>query len=75
MGDKIAFTTALKGIVSKVLSDKEAPTSEHRPDEIVEAVMTPTGIISRMTADIYPIMYSNKVLVELGKQIREIYEK
>ena len=74
MGDKIAFTTALKGVVSKLLSKEEAPTSEYRPEDKIEAIMTPTGIISRMTADIYPIMYSNKVLVELGKQIKEIYE-
>lgn len=74
MGDKIAFTTALKGITSKVISEDEAPVPEYRPEDRIEAIMTPTGIISRMTADIYKILYSNKVLVELGKQIRDILE-
>jgi succinate dehydrogenase flavin-adding protein (antitoxin of CptAB toxin-antitoxin module) len=73
-GDKLTYSTALKGIISKRLSNDEAPISEHREDEVIEAIVTPTGIISRMTADIYSMLYGNKVLVELGKQIKEIME-
>jgi hypothetical protein len=73
-GDKLVYSTALKGVISQVLSDEESPISEHRENEPVEAIITPTGIISRMTADIYSMLYGNKVLVELGKQVREIMD-
>lgn len=73
MGDKITYNTALKGVVSKVLSKDEAPLCDYRPEEPIEAILTPTGIISRMTTDIYSFIYSTKVLVECGKQIREIW--
>lgn len=73
MGDKLTYNTALKGIVSRVLSNEEAPMTEYRSEEPIEGVLTPTGVISRMTSDIYKLLFSNKVLVELGKQIREIW--
>lgn len=72
-GDKLTYSTALKGVVSKVLDQDEAPLSDYRPEEPIEAILTPTGIISRMTSDIYSMVFSNKVLVEIGKQIREIW--
>jgi hypothetical protein len=73
-GDKLTYSTALKGIVSKRVSKDEAPISEYRSENIVEAIQTPTGIISRMTIDLYSMLYGNKVLIELGKQIKEIME-
>lgn len=71
-GDKLTFNTALKAVIARTLSVDEAPLSEYREDEHVEAVLTPTGIISRMTSDVYLMLYGNKVLIELGKQIKEI---
>lgn len=73
MGDKLTYNTALKGVVSRVLSNDEAPLSEYRNDEVIEGILTPTGVISRMTSDIYKLTFANKVLVETGKQIREIW--
>jgi hypothetical protein len=74
-GDKLVYSTALKGVISQTIDESEAPLSEYRKDENIEAIITPTGIISRMTADIYSMLYGNKVLVELGKQIKEIMEE
>lgn len=74
-GDKLTFSTALKGVVSKVLKKSEAPISDYRPEEPIEAVLTPTGIISRMTSDIYSMTFGNKVLIECGKQVREIWNE
>jgi len=74
-GDKITYSTALKGVVSRVCTTKESPLSSYRQDEVIEAILTPTGIISRMTSDIYSMLFGNKVLVELGKQIREIWNE
>jgi hypothetical protein len=73
-GDKLVYSTALKGVISQTIADSEAPISEYRENEHVEAILTPTGIISRMTADIYSMLFGNKVLVELGKQIKEIMQ-
>lgn len=73
-GDKLTFSTALKGVISKVLKNSEAPISDYRPEDHIEAVLTPTGIISRMTSDIYSMTFGNKVLVETGKQVREIWK-
>ena len=61
-------------LFSRVLRDDEAPIADYRPEDVVEAILTPTGVISRMTLDIYYMLYGNKVLVELGKQIREIWK-
>ena len=73
-GDKLTYSTALKGVVSRRTKIEESPISEYRPEEHVEAILTPVGIISRMTSDIYSMLFGNKVLVELGKQIKEIWE-
>lgn len=72
-GDKITYSTALKGVISKLLPNEEAPISEFREDQVVEAILTPTGIISRMCLDVYSLLYVNKVLIELGQQIKEIW--
>ena len=48
MGDKITYSTALKGVVSRVLSNSEAPLTDYRPEDVIEAILTPTGIISRI---------------------------
>lgn len=74
IGDKITYQTALKGVISKVFAKEETPISEYRTEELINGILTPTGIISRMTSDIYSLLYMNKVLVEVGKQIREIWE-
>ena len=44
LGDKLTYSTALKGVVSKVLKESEAPVSTYRPEDVVEAILTPTGI-------------------------------
>ena len=63
----------LKGILSKRTQKDESPISEYRSDEIVEGVIAASGVIGRMTLDVYGQLYANKVLVELGKQINEIW--
>ena len=71
-GDKVAFETALKTICSKVIPNNEAPNSEYRPDEHIDAIFSPLSVISRMTTDVYYKLYTNKILVELKKQCKEI---
>ena len=71
-GDKMTFNTALKAVIARTVSIDESPITEYRQDEHVEAILTPTGVISRMTGDVYSMLYGNKVLIEVGKQIKEI---
>ena len=75
MGDKLTYNTALKGVISRVLTMDEAPLCDYRAEEPIEAILTPTGVISRMTTDIYSTLFGYKVLVECGKQIREIWDE
>lgn len=56
-GDKITYSTALKGVVSRICTKQEAPISTYRSEEPIEAILTPTGIISRMTSDIYSMLF------------------
>lgn len=73
IGDKIIYGTALKTIVSKVLEKGEEPYSEYRPDEKLEAVLSPLSINSRMTLDVFIDGYTSKALIELKRQIKDIY--
>jgi DNA-directed RNA polymerase beta subunit len=75
IGDKLSYDTALKGVISNVLDDEQAPYSEFRPEEEIESILTPTGVFSRMTHDIFYLLFTNKLLVELGKKIGEIRDE
>lgn len=68
-------TIALKGVISNLLSEESAPYSELNPQEEVEAVLTPTGVFSRMTHDVFFNLVANKLLVELGRKIANIRDK
>lgn len=74
IGDKIIYGTALKTIISKVLEKGEEPYSEYREDENIEAVMSPLSINSRMTLDVFVDGYTAKALIELKRQIKDIYQ-
>lgn len=75
IGDKLVYNTALKGIVTKVVPNEEAPRSTFRDDEIIDGCLAGSGVPSRLTLDIFPIMYSNKALIELGRWIHEEWTK
>lgn len=72
-GDKIVYGTAIKTIVSDVLPLGEEPFSEKHPDEKIEAVFSPMSVVSRMTTDILNIMYTNKLIIEMKKQMKKIW--
>jgi hypothetical protein len=73
IGDKIAFDTALKTIVADVIPQEEAPYSEHKPEEYIEAITSPLGVAGRLVTDVFNKMYTNKVLIGLkeafGKEL------
>lgn len=74
IGDKIIFGTALKTIVSTELEKGEEPYSDFRPEENIDAILSPLSINSRMTLDIFIDGGVNKCLVELKRKCKEIFE-
>lgn len=72
VGDKISFNTALKTVVSDVFPKGEEPYSEFRPDEPVEAFLSPLSVVSRMTTDYFSLALTNKVLIELKRSIADL---
>jgi len=73
-GDKVTYGTAVKTIVSDVLPKGEEPFSERYPDEDVLAIYSPMSIVSRMTTDTYNMLYTNKLIIEMKRKMKEIWE-
>jgi hypothetical protein len=74
IGDKIVYGTAIKTIVSDVIPKGEEPFSESHPDENIDAIFTQLSIVSRMTTDAFNMLYSNKLIIELKRKCKEIWE-
>lgn len=73
-GDKATFSIALKGVVSHVSSDDKAPFSEYRGEkESILAATSSSGVLGRMTTEIYINMYANKLLIETARQVHDIW--
>ena len=63
----------MKTTVSSVLKPGEEPFSEFDDKEFVEALLSPLSIVSRMTMDVYNMLYLNKAIIYLKRRIRDIY--
>lgn len=75
VGDKITFFSALKSIVGEVIEEGYEPYSEFRPDEEVSAFVGPSAILARMVPSTLMTIMANKVLVELKRKLKDIYDK
>jgi len=73
VGSKIAYFTALKGVVGEVIPKGYEPYSEFRPDEEISSFIGPSAILARQTPSITLTVLGNKVLVELKRKLKEIY--
>ena len=71
IGAKVTMFSACKGVVSEVIEDSQAPRSEYRNEEPVEAVLSPMSVISRNVPDLLMTGWCNKVILELKKQVLE----
>jgi hypothetical protein len=72
-GDKLTQLTALKGIVSNVIPTELAPYSEYRPDEEISSIIAPLSITARKVPSIFLSMFGNKLLIELKRQLKDMY--
>lgn len=74
VGDKVAYFTALKGIVGEIIPEGYEPYSEFRPEEEVSSLIPPSSILKRQVPSILITVLGNKVIVELKRKLKEIYE-
>lgn len=73
IGDKFIFLTALKSIICEVIPEGLEPYSEFRPDEEISAFLSPISVLARMTGSIMYNMFSNKLMIELKRKVKDIY--
>lgn len=72
---KTTSYTALKGIVCDIIPEGQEPYSEYRPNEEISSFLSPISIWSRMTASILVVGWGNKVLIEMKRKLKDMYEK
>ena len=74
VGDKLVFYSALKSIVGTVIEEGQEAYTLHRPEEKIGAVLSCNSLISRGVTSCPLLMISNKLLVELSRELKDIYE-
>lgn len=73
-GDKIVFFSALKTIITNVIPEGQEAYTAFRPDEKIGAVLSCHSIIARGIVSCQYMMMGNKLLIELSRQLKDIYE-
>lgn len=73
-GDKIVFFSALKTIITNVIPEGQEAYTSFRPDEKIGAVLSCNSIIARGIVSCQYMMMGNKLLIELSRQLKDIYE-
>lgn len=74
VASKIANFTGLKNTVAEIIPEGYEPYSSYRPDEEISTFIAPSSVLKRMTPTIILQTLGNKVLVELKRQLKDIYE-
>lgn len=72
---KLTFFSALKSVICRVVPEGQEPYTMYRPNEEVSAFLSPISVLARMTGSVLINMSVNKVLIELKRKVKEIYEK
>lgn len=75
VGDKAVMYGACKQVISEMIPEGLEPYSEFRPDEEVSMLANPYAVMKRMVPSLLITASANKVLIELKRKIKEIYEK
>jgi hypothetical protein len=71
-GDKLTYTVALKSVCGEVVPDKLAPYSSFRPEENVDAILSPFSVLNRKVPDFFFLMFTDKVLIEMKRKIADM---
>ena len=75
VGDKIVFFSALKSIVGNVIPEGQEAYTLFRPEESIDAVLSCNSLIARGISSAPKMLMSNKLLVELSRKLKDIYER
>ena len=75
VGDKIVFFSALKSIVGRVIDEGQEAYALSRPDEGIDAVLSCNSVIARGISSAPKMIMCNKLLVELSRKLKDIYDK
>ena len=74
VGDKLCDYAALKGVVCLVIPKGQEPYSLDKPEEKISTCTPASSILARRTPSLLPVMFGNKLLIELKNQLKSIYE-
>ena len=75
IGDKIVFFSALKSIVGSIIPEGQEAYTLFRPEEGIDAVLSCNSLIARGVTSAPKMLMSNKLLVELSRKLKDIYER
>lgn len=67
-GDKLSTATGNKGVVTKIISDTETPTTSD--GKSIELLMNPMGVVSRVSPSYLSMMALGKVAKKKGKSLK-----
>ena len=74
VGDKITDYGACKQVISEVIPEGLEPYAESRPDEEISIFQAPSSILKRMVPSLVIMASGNKCLIELKRQIKDLWE-
>jgi hypothetical protein len=75
IGDKIVFFSALKSIVGSIIPEGQEAYTLFRPEEGIDAVLSCNSLIARGVTSAPKMIMGNKLLVELSRKLKDIYER
>ena len=71
LGDKLSYWSANKGTVHNIVPSELAPYTDFRPDEEISAFTGISSINKRQIASNVIVGSLNKLMIELGRSVRE----
>jgi hypothetical protein len=74
VGDKIADYGACKQVISEIIPEGLEPYSEFRPEESIDLFQAPSSVLKRMVPSLVVYAAGNKVLRELKRSCKKIWE-
>ena len=75
VGSKIANFSALKNTIDEIIPEGYEPWSEFRPDEEVSSIIASNSILNRMVPSLYVTVLGNKLVIELKRSLKVIWDK
>jgi DNA-directed RNA polymerase beta subunit len=74
VGDKCVVYAASKQVISEVVPEGLEPYAESTPDEEISMFVSPRSILGRMIPSMLVTASANKILIELKKKVRQLWQ-